>query len=112
MTVPVQVRVRRPCEECEGRGVVMGPMWRAYYADREQQRLEAAAMEAAGLGGKLDARLAVFHAWWEMRLGLVVSITDAKPVLVVPSEEVPCGECVDGWVERWVPLEDLALVAA
>lgn len=108
----MQVRVRRSCEDCGGKALVAGPMWLAYYADRVQQQRESAAMEAAPTGQKLDARLKVFHAWWAERLGCAVSIVDGSPVLEVPPEEVPCGECVDGWVERWVPLEELAAVPA
>lgn len=112
MTVPVQVRVRRPCEECGGNGVVMGPLWRAYYADREQADREQAAMLAAAPAERLTTRLRVFYEWWAVHVGGVTSIVDGSTQVVVPPEEVPCGECVDGWVERWVPIEDLALVAA
>lgn len=108
----MQVRVRKPCEDCGGQAVVLDPHWRAYYADEDQQLRETDAMLAAPYRDKLDARLAVFHLWWAERLGCVEEFAATGRVPEPPAEEIPCGSCVDGWVERWVPVDELAGIAA
>jgi hypothetical protein len=90
----------------------MSPLWGAYYADREQQVLEQAAMEVAPPGEKLTARLAVFHQWWERHVGVVIALADGTSSLAIPSEEIPCGECADGWVERWLPVNEIERIAS